>query len=86
MYVDSYVSKLGEINEHTELNRLETEKNGLATEEEQSDYDESTLAPFKEKVEKIKELIGDYDSTNQMLIDKDNEIQDKINEELEKTA
>ena len=65
---------------HTELNRLETEKNGLATEEEQSDYDESTLAPFKEKVEKIKELIGDYDSTNQMLIDKDNEIQDKINE------
>lgn len=65
---------------HTELNRLETEKNGLATKEEQSAYDESTLAPFKEKVEKIKELIGDYDSTNQMLIDKDNEIQDKINE------
>ena len=65
---------------HTKLNEYETHYNSLATADEQSAYAESTLEPFREKIDWIKDLISQYDDTNQLLTDKDNEIQDKMNE------
>lgn len=68
---------------HAKLNEYEAVKNSLATEEEQSAYEESTLAPFKEKIDYVKDLISTYDETVDAFIEKNNEIEEKINEKMQ---
>ena len=63
---------------HAKLNEMENYKNSLGTEEAQSEYEDSTLGPFKERIDELKDLIGQYDDTKQLLMDADNEYQEMI--------
>ena len=65
---------------HTKLNELEAEKNALSTADAQSDFDEKTLAPFQDKIDWLKDLISQYDDTNDQLMEKENELQDILNQ------
>lgn len=66
---------------HTKLNEMENYKNSLGTEEAQNEYEDSTLNPFKKRIDELKNLIGQYDDTKQLLMDADNEYQEMIIEQ-----
>jgi hypothetical protein len=63
-----------------QLHAAEQTYNSFATKEEQEAYQESTLDPLNKKIEEIKNLIDVYDSTQDLLVDVDNQIRDALNE------
>lgn len=63
-----------------QLHAAEQTYNSFATKEEQDAYQESTLDPLNKKIEEIKNLIDIYDSTQDLLVDVDNQIRDALNE------
>lgn len=63
-----------------QLHAAEQTYNSFATKEEQDAYQESTLDPLNKKIEEIKNLIDVYDSTQDLLVDVDNQIRDALNE------
>lgn len=65
---------------YDELHKAEEKLNTFATSDEQSDYQESTVDPIKDKIDEVKALIEQYDETNDLLQEIDNEIEDKMNE------
>ena len=78
----------GDITNYTQImtdlwNQLHTAEqtyNSFATKEEQDAYQESTLDPLNKKIEEIKNLVDTYDSTQDLLVDVDNQIRDALNE------
>lgn len=78
----------GDITNYTQImtdlwNQLHTAEqtyNSFATKEEQDAYQESTLDPLNKKIEEIKNLVDIYDSTQDLLVDVDNQIRDALNE------
>ena len=63
-----------------QLHAAEQTYNSFATKEEQDAYQESTLDPLNKKIEEIKNLVDTYDSTQDLLVDVDNQIRDALNE------
>lgn len=63
-----------------QLHAAEQTYNSFATKEEQDAYQESTLDPLNKKIEEIKNLVDIYDSTQDLLVDVDNQIRDALNE------
>ena len=65
---------------YNQLHAAEQTYNSFATKEEQDAYQESTLDPLNKKIEEIKNLVDIYDSTQDLLVDVDNQIRDALNE------
>lgn len=65
---------------YNQLHAAEQIYNSFATKEEQDAYQESTLDPLNKKIEEIKNLVDIYDSTQDLLVDVDNQIRDALNE------
>ena len=65
---------------YNQLHAAEQTYNSFATKEEQDAYQESTLDPLNKKIEEIKNLIDTYDSTQDLLVEVDNQIRDALNE------
>lgn len=52
---------------YAQLAAAEETYNNLSTGEEQQEYEDSTLGPLQEKINKIKELVGQYEDTKETL-------------------
>lgn len=63
-----------------QVHAAEQTYNSFATKEEQDAYQESTLDPLNKKIEEIKNLVDTYDSTQDLLVEVDNQIRDALNE------
>lgn len=63
-----------------QLHAAEQTYNSFATKEEQDAYQKSTLDPLNKKIEEIKNLVDIYDSTQDLLVEVDNQIRDALNE------
>ena len=65
---------------YEKLKGLEQERNSIVDTEKQSEFEENTLEPFRERLSILEELIGAYDETLGVIEDKDSEIQETINQ------
>lgn len=65
---------------YNELYKAEEKLNTFTTSDEQSEYQESVVNPIKDKINEVKALVEQYDDSNDLLREIDNEIEDKMNE------
>lgn len=64
---------------YTQLKEYENHYNSLINNSEaQDNYSENTLEPFKEKIDKVTNAINTYEETLGLLLETDNEIQEKL--------
>lgn len=65
---------------YNELHQAEVKYNSLATAEAQSEYQESTIDPIKEKIDQLKKLIETFEETRDQAIEVQNTIDDLNNQ------
>ena len=77
-YITNYTAIMEQL--HNKLNALETQKNNMATEEQQSTFDDEILGPFQDKISWLQGLISSYEETNGLLIEADNTVRDTLDQ------